>query len=257
MLPLPPISSLINSKSMKLVRFTDSLGVVMFLTACGSNTREKTTATDSTAAADSTAKAQAVNTIITTPTNVEVIMHKVADYTKWLAAYEAHDSARLASGLHNYVVARGLEDSNMVMVVTKVDDTAKASAFVKDPGLKEAMKKGGVVGAPMINAFTEMWKDTSRVDASIYAVTWFTVKDWDAWQKGFEASKQDRLDNGIVDRVYGHDLGNDKHVSTVTAMTDTAKAAAYRKSDAMKKRADADGIVGELHRFIFRIVKMY
>ena len=130
---------------MNLSRFSNSLfyaGVVIFLTACGSNGNEKTTATDSTAAADTTAKAQAVNTIVTTPQNMEVITHKVADFAKWLIAYEGHDSARLAAGLHNYVIGRGLSDSNVVIIALKVDDTTRAKAFAKDPGLRTTMKKG-------------------------------------------------------------------------------------------------------------------
>jgi len=33
-----------------------------------------------------------------------LIKQKVANFSKWLPGYEAHDSARVASGLHNFVV---------------------------------------------------------------------------------------------------------------------------------------------------------
>lgn len=243
---------------MKLSGFSNSLfyaGMVIFFTSCGSGSNEKTT--DSTAAADTTAKTQVVNTIITTPENVEVITHKVANYTKWLAAYEAHDSARVAHGLHNYVIERGVPDSNMVMVVTKVDDTAKAKEFVKDPGLKAAMKKGGVLGAPMILIFTETWQDTAMIETTLRSVTMITVKDWDNWLKAFDTGKQERMDNGIADRVVGHEMGDDKKVSVVTALTDTAKAFAFYKSDTLKKSMEASGVIGKPNRFIFRIVKVY
>ena len=244
---------------MKLSSFSTSLfyvGVVTFLTSCGSG-GNKTTTTDSTAAADTAAKTQAVNTIVTTPVNVQVITHKVADYTKWLAAYEAHDSVRVAHGLHNFVIARGVEDTNMVMVVTKVDDTTKAKEFAKDPGLKAAMKKGGVLGVPTISIYTETWQDTATIGTTLRSVATFTVKDWDAWLKGFEAGRQERMDNGITDRVVGHDLDDNTKVSVVTALTDTAKAFAYHKSDGLKKRHAAEGMIGEPNRFIFHIVKVY
>ena len=245
---------------MDLSRFSNSLfyvGVALLLSSCGSGGNGKTAATDSTAAADTAAKAQAVNTIITTPDNVEVVKHKVADYAKWLVAYEGHDSGRLAWGIHNYVIARGTEDSNMVMVVTKVDDTTKAKGFAKDPGLKAAMKKGGVLGVPTISIFTETWQDTANIGPALHSVATFTVKDWDAWFKGFEDGKQERMANGITDRVVGHDLEDNKKVSVVTAITDSAKAFAYYKSDALKKRRQADGVIGEPVRFIFRIAKYY
>lgn len=245
---------------MNLARFNSFLfyaGIVTLLTSCGSGGNEKASATDSAAAADSAAKAQAANTIITTPQNVEVITHKVANYAKWLVAYEGHDSARLASGIHSYVIGRNLDDSNMVMVVTRVDDTAKAKAFAKDPSLRAAMKKGGVVGAPTISLMTETWQDTAKIETNLRSRATYMVKDWDTWLKAFEDGKQERINNGIMDRVVSHDLDDNKKVSVVTALLDTAKAFAYYKSDALKKRIQASGAIGEPVRVFFRIAKHY
>jgi hypothetical protein len=245
---------------MKLSRFSNSLfyvGTVLLLSSCGSGGNEKTAATDSTAAADTAAKAQVVNTIVTTPQNVVVITHKVADFAKWFVAYEAHDSARLANGIHNYVIGRGLEDSNTVTVVLRVDDTTKAKAFAKDPGLKAAMQKGGVLGAPMMTSVTETWQDTAKIESALRSRATYTIKDWDAWLKAFEDGKQERMDNGIVDRAVGHSLDDNKKVYVVTVLSDTAKAFAYYKSDALKKRMQASGVTGEPVRFFYRLVKHY
>jgi hypothetical protein len=83
------------------------------------------------------------------------------------------------------------------------------------------------------------------------------VKDFDAWQKSFEAGKQERLDNAITDRVVGHDVDDNKKVMLVTAVLDTAKAFAYYKSDGLKKRREAGGVIGTPARFLYRIVKRY
>jgi len=83
------------------------------------------------------------------------------------------------------------------------------------------------------------------------------VKDWDAWLKGFEDGKQERIDNGILDRVVGHDLDDLKKVYVVTAIVDSAKAFAYYKSDALKKRRLASGVIGEPVRFLYQVVKRY
>lgn len=247
---------------MRSFRLTNSLfcvGVLSLLASCGSGANDKTTAADSTAAADSAAKAKAaVSTIITTPTNMVTVVHKVADYTKWLAAYDAHDSARLASGLHNYVIGRGVEDSNMVLVAMRADDTAKAKAFGMSADVKARMKKAGVIGAPMEMLSTETWQDTVTLPPmTIRSMTSITVKDWDTFIKAFEGGRQERASNGIVDRVVGHDLNDNKKVTVVTALTDTAKAFAYYKSDALKQRHVAEGVTGEPKRFRFFIVKRY
>jgi hypothetical protein len=244
---------------MKLSRLRIPLsyaGAVILLTSCGSGGNQ--TSTDSTnKAADTAAKAPPVSTIVTTPQNMVVVTHKVADYAKWLASYEGHDSARLAAGLHNYVIGRGLEDSNLVMVALRSDDTAKAKAFAKDPGLKAAMKKGGILGVPTISFVTETWQDTGKTDITLRGRTSLTVKDWDVFLKGFEDGKQERMDNGLIDRVIGHDLNDNKKVTIVAAIADSAKAFAYYKSDALKKRREAGGVVGQPVRFFYRLAKHY
>src|SRR6185437_9714329 len=132
---------------MNHIRFAGLLSsaiLAFFLTSCGGSGNEKTTATDSTTA-DTTSKTAppAPSTIITQPQNMVVVTQKVRDYAKWKTVYDADDSARLANGAHNYVIGRGVQDSNMVLVALKIDDTAKAKAFAKNPHLKMAMKKGG------------------------------------------------------------------------------------------------------------------
>jgi hypothetical protein len=145
----------------------------------------------------------------------------------------------------------------MVLVSLKVDDIAKAKAFAKDPGLKKAMQKGGVTGMPSFAFLTMTFQDTAQVASDIRSRTSFMVKDWAAWQKAFEEGKQERLDNGIALRAFGHDADNDKKVMLVTVVLDTAKAFAYFKSDMLKKRRAASGVIGEPDRFLYRVVQRY
>lgn len=248
---------------MKRSRFAVLLGcaaMVMFLTSCGGNddSNKSTTDTSANTTTKPTEPAPKASTIVTTPENMIVVVHKVANYAKWQASYDAHDSARLANGLHNYVIARGFTDSNMVMVALKADDLAKAKSFASSPGLKAAMQKGGVVGAPSASFVTEVWQDTATLaPGTLRSRTMFTVKDWDVFFKSFQDGKQERMDNGIVDRVIGHDADDNKKVTLVTAVLDSAKAFAYYKSDALKKRRAAGGLVDEPKRFLFQIVKKY
>jgi hypothetical protein len=232
----------------------------LFLVSCNSNdSTEKTTDTktgDSTGT--TTPVAAEVNTIVTTPQNMISVVHKVANFAKWQVSYEAHDSMKLANGLHNYVVGRGFNDSNMVLVAMKADDMAKAKAFAKDPSLKKAMQQSGVTGTPTMSFFTAVWQDTSMLaPGTLRSRTTFSVKDWDAWFKNFQEGKQERMDNGISDRVIGHEADDNKKVTLVTAVLDTAKAFAYYKSDLLKKRREAGGVIGEPQRFLFHVVKRY
>lgn len=233
--------------------------LMFFLTSCGGGSEEKAS-TDTTQADSTTAGATTPeNTIITTPQNMMVVKHRVANFEKWKTSYDNHDSLRLANGVHSYVIGRGLQDSNAVIVAVKVDDMTKAKTFAKDRSLKEAMQKGGVKGTPSFSFVTMTFQDTATINSDIRSITMFKVKDWNAWQQAFEAAdaKQERLDNGLTARAYGHDVDDDHKVVLVTAVMDTAKANAYWKSDMLKKRRAAGGAIGEPARFVHRIVQRY
>lgn len=231
--------------------------MAFLLASCGGSESEKKASTDSTAVDTSAAVVTPKITTITTPQNMMVVTHKVSNYAKWKTSYDEHDSVRLANGIHSYVIGRGLKDSNLILVALKVDDTSKAKAFAKDPGLKKAMQKGGVMGMPTFTLTTMTFEDTATISSDLRSRTTFTVKDWGAWQKAFEEAKQERLDNGIAVRAYGHNSDNDKKVVLVTAIMDTAKAFAYYKSDMLKKRRAESGVVGEPERFLYRVVQRY
>src|SRR6185369_15519796 len=188
-------------KQSKFLLMLFGAAMTFFLISCGGSDEKKSsesTTTDTAATATTTTEAAPVNTIITTPQNMVIVRHKVANFAKWMAAYDAHDSARLADGLHSYVISRGEQkDSNIVQVAMKADDLAKAKAFVKDPGLKKAMQKGGVVGAPMIKFYTMVFQDTAVIDSKMRTSTMFKVKDWDMWKKSFDSTRALNSDIGL------------------------------------------------------------
>ena len=231
---------------------------IAFLTACGTGGGEKTTSDTAVTGTDTAAvtTAPVTNTIITTPQDMMIATHKVANFTKWNASYDEHDSMRLASQIHSYVIGRGVKDSNMVLVAVKVDDVTKAKAFAKSTDLKKAMQKGGVTGAPTIKFITMTFQDTVHLETDLRVSSTFTVKDWDTWQKVFEGHRQEGLDNGLKVRAYGHDVDDNHKVMIVSAITDTAKANAFWKSDLLKQRRAESG-ASEPERFIFRIARRY
>jgi hypothetical protein len=243
---------------MKQLKFLSTLGLafILLFSSCGGNEEKTDTATtDSTATTDATAKTE--STVTTTPQTILVVWHKVADFAKWKIAYDGHDSMRLAGGIHNYIIGRSVEDSNMLLVATKADDVDKAKAFTKNPSLKTAMQKGGVQGAPTISIHTSVYQDMSQNMSPLRSMTNFTVKDWDTWKTAFESNRQTRLDNGITDRAYGYDPDDNHKVTLVTAINDSAKAAEFWKSDLLKQQRAQSGVVGEVKRRVYRVVQKY
>ena|ERR1051326_2817943 len=239
------------------------VAIAFFLISCGGGTSNEQKSTSDSTTTDTTATTTApttqttTNTVITTPQEMMVVTHKVKDFAKWKASYEANDSLKLAYGVHNYVVGRGAPDTSMVMVAVKLDDINKGKAFAKSPGLKQAMQKSGVMGAPTIKFTTMVWQDTAVISTTARVRSTFTVKDWDTWKKSFDSSMQTKMDNGLMARAYGHDADDNHKVTLVSAVLDSAKAATWFKSDELKKRRMAAGVVGEPQRFFFNIVQRY
>ena len=245
---------------MKQFKFLPALvfAFAFFFSSCnGNEDKAKTTTTkDSTATAtkvDTTAK----STIDTMPQTVMIVWHKVADFQKWKTAFEASDSMKLSFGIHNYVLGRGVGDSNLILVATKADDDARAKAFAKDPALKNAMKKSGVVGPPSISLTKIVYQDNSPNMSSLRSMSMMTVKDWDTFRRSFDSGRQSRMDNGLTDRAYGYDVDNNHKVTVVVAINDTAKANAFWNSDMLKQKRAAAGVVGPVKRQMYRVVQKY
>jgi len=235
------------------------MAAIVFSASCGSNEKtESEKSTTDTAAASTPAPAEkmVVSTTTTVPLNVMVTTHKVKDFGAWKTSYDAHDSLRLASGVHSYVVGRGAKDTSMVMVSVKVDDMAKAKSFSKDAHLKQAMQKSGVIGSPTFKFYVLTFRDTADINTDLRSYTTVTVKDWDHWQKSFDSTRQLKDDNGLVIRAYGHEIDDNHKVAIVSAITDTAKAMAYWKSDMLKQRRIQSG-ASEPVRFIYHMVQRY
>jgi hypothetical protein len=87
--------------------------------------------------------------------NWVLITHKVKDFDAWLKVYDGEGTATRATyGLVDVVLARGIDDPNLVHIVFDINDMAKAKNRINDPALKKLMMDGGVEGAPKIEFYS-------------------------------------------------------------------------------------------------------
>jgi len=245
---------------MKQARFlatTFAASMLMLLSSCGSNDDTKTE--DSTATATTTVEKAPETTAPAKPSNVMVMQFKVADFAKWQSKYELkeRDSIRRASGLTNYVVGRGLDDPNKVIVFLKMEDVNKAKELTGSQGMKDRMKEAGVTGTPSFNYMEVVMDDNSPIEQTNRLLMLERVKDWDAWKKEFDQNKQLRIDGGLIDRGIGHAIDDNHQVSVVFAVTDIAKAKAFLQSKDLKDKMEKAGVEGKPVPFYYNIVKMY
>ena len=242
-------------KQFKRLLMTSFAALLLFTISCNDATEEP--ATDETTG-DTTVAATtpATEPAAAAPQTILIARHKVKDYAKWKASYDANDSLRLANGMHSFVIGRGVEDPNTLLVAVKADDVEKAKAFSKSPELKKAMDAGGVIGTPKIVVATVPILNTNA-KSDLRSISFITVKDWDNWKSHFEANKQARLESGLEDRGYGHDVDDNHKVVVVYSVLDSAKGRAFQKGPAMQRRLDSSGVVGAPDRFWYRVVQSY
>jgi len=86
------------------------------------------------------------------------VTHKVKDFDTWVKAFDAEASMRPGFGLADAVLARGIDDPNLVYIVFAVTDMDKAKARMASPELKKIMMDAGVVGAPKVAFYSDASK---------------------------------------------------------------------------------------------------
>jgi len=237
---------------MKQFRFSAAIIVAMVvLFSCNSGDDKKVED-----APDTTGVKPPEPTAPVKPANTMTITHKVANFTKWLAGYEAHDSMRLAHGLHNFVIGRGAKDTNMVFIAVRMDDYAKAKEFAASPNLKAAMQKAGVVGAPNVT-FNDMQILDTSVSSALRLRVMHKVKDWNAWKIEFDSHEQTRKDAGLSLRALSYSMDDNHQVSIVFNVADMQKAEEFGKSADLKAKMEKAGVEGTPAFFYYTIAKRY
>jgi len=79
-----------------------------------------------------------------------LVIEKVEDFAKWKQAFDDHVAAREASGCKGGYIFQNAADPNNVVVLLEWDDVVQMRAFAQSDGLRQAMQRGGVVGAPEV-----------------------------------------------------------------------------------------------------------
>ena len=85
-----------------------------------------------------------------------IVTHKVKDFDAWLKVYDGEGTATRASqGMVDVVLARGIDDPNLVQVGFDITDMAKAKAAILSEDKKKLMTSAGVTGVPVIQFYAD------------------------------------------------------------------------------------------------------
>ena len=86
--------------------------------------------------------------------NYLLVLHKVADFSKWKPVYDAHLPARQAAGAKELHLLRNIDDPNETVILFEVEDLQKAREFSASDDLRERMQEAGVIDKPDIYFLT-------------------------------------------------------------------------------------------------------
>jgi len=84
-----------------------------------------------------------------------LVRHEVADYDVWRSAYDSVDGLRQEYGCTDAEVLEDPIDKQNVYVIHRFPSLEQAQAFAGSDGLREAMGRAGVLGAPRIEIAVE------------------------------------------------------------------------------------------------------
>ena len=77
-----------------------------------------------------------------------IMRAKFKDYATWRPFFDGNKSNRTAAGLTNERIFRSADDKNEVVIIMDAKDVKKAKDFGASSGLKEVMKKAGLLDTP-------------------------------------------------------------------------------------------------------------
>jgi hypothetical protein len=75
-----------------------------------------------------------------------VVRHRVADYSRWKEAFDAHLNKRKAAGEVGHRILLSVDDPHEVTIVLDWDGLDRARRFAGSDDLKQTMQNAGVVG---------------------------------------------------------------------------------------------------------------
>ena len=85
-----------------------------------------------------------------------MVTHKVKDFDAWIKVYDGEGKpTRASQGMVDRVLARGIDDPNVVHIVFAVTDMAKAKAAITSEAKKKLMTSAGVEGPPTIEFYKQ------------------------------------------------------------------------------------------------------
>ena len=81
--------------------------------------------------------------------------HKVENFAQWKQGFDAGEAMRAQAGIKIKGVYQSVDDENSITIISEVPNPDMAKAILSAPGMKEAMKRSGVISSPEIKILNQ------------------------------------------------------------------------------------------------------
>lgn len=79
-----------------------------------------------------------------------ILTHEVKDFSDWKKGFDGDDANRTSMGVKITGVYQGVDNPNMVTVISEVPSAEAIKGFLASPDMKANMEKVGVIGQPHV-----------------------------------------------------------------------------------------------------------
>jgi quinol monooxygenase YgiN/heme-degrading monooxygenase HmoA len=179
----------------------------------------------------------------TAPAAAAIITHKVADYGAWRSVFDGHGAARKKAGLLGHHINRRAEDPNTVAVYVTAATTDAIRAFGASEGLRDVMKRGGVVGEPTIVLMSPQ-EDRTVHEPSPGAIVVHDVKDYAVWKRVFDEHDAMRKKAGLIGYAVSRSAEKPNTVVVYLQAGSIDQIRAFAGSADLKATMERAGVVG-------------
>jgi hypothetical protein len=171
------------------------------------------------------------------------ILHECKDFKTWKSVYDADAANRKAADLTELMLVQDSANANRVALLFGVSDLAKAKAMVASDGLREAMQKAGVIGAPTVHFRRGTF---AQKTAANYLTLNCKVSGFDTFKKGYAMDKADRQAASLTDLGLMQNIDDANDLLLLWSVGDVAKVTTFLKSPKLAEHQVKNaGLIGE------------
>ncbi len=177
------------------------------------------------------------------PPAAVLLRFPVADFDKWLVAFNAHEDARAAAGILGHHLNRAEDDPKDLSVYMALSDLDRAKTFAGSDDLRERMQESGVIGVPEVTYLTPV-REAMVWDRELPAfLLRHSVADFDRWLEGYDAAGELQRAEGIVGHAANRSI-DDPSVAVIYHQAesfDTLRA--FLANDQLKAKMQEAGVI--------------